>query len=465
MHASRFAVITFLLITGIIGTGPLQVYADQVIMTNGDRVSGKFISFSQTAVNLSTPHSGTIQIDRKQIQQLVTDSAAVVELVSGERIIGRISPGEGRVIVITSIALGERMIPIDLVRTIRAVVLYENPDKKTSSDDMQRLWETWTDKSTASSEVERLSNQSLDVRGRAEVSLAGSEKPEAKPVLAIQQPKSLGQRPEDEDDIRKIFLRQATVLLQPLQAEVEAGLNYLRNQSLSSILNAKIRQFQLPLAARIGLLDGVEGFFAIPIAYVQQELSFAGDTMKQNKWGFGDATAGFNAEIFRETAHWPEIIAAASLRAPTGGTPQEEAISLGSGHWSGGLGVQFIKTADPVILFWGINYTHEFPAQHFSNDGMHKVRPGETIGYNFGFGFAVNENVSLSTQVSGSYQGEAKADGIKISGSSSEPVGLRAALTYRYSKNTFIEPSLSIGLDDDSPDFVLGVSATHRFGK
>jgi hypothetical protein len=99
------------------------------------------------------------------------------------------------------------------------------------------------------------------------------------------------------------------------------------------------------------------------------------------------------------------------------------------------------------------------------NDDVHTVKPGEMAGYNFGFGFAVNESISLSAQILGSYQSASKADGAKVFGSSSEPVSLRSALTYRYSKGTYIEPSVVIGLDDDTPDFAFGISLTHRFGR
>ena len=168
--------------------------------------------------------------------------------------------------------------------------------------------------------------------------------------------------------------------------------------------------------------------------------------------------------MLEETAFWPDLISAISIRAPTGGTPGEQGISTGSGHWAGTLGLHFIKTVDPIVLFWGIRYTHEFPAMHFLNDGVYNVQPGESMDYNFGFGFAVNDKVSLSTQVSGEYQWEIQADDREIPGSSSEPVSLRQALTFRASRKTFIEPSLNIGLNDNTPDFIIGISVTQHLG-
>jgi hypothetical protein len=176
-------------------------------------------------------------------------------------------------------------------------------------------------------------------------------------------------------------------------------------------------------------------------------------------------TAGLNYELAHETASRPDIIATAGFGIPTGSKPDEQGLSLGTGHWTATAGIQFIKIIDPVGLFGGLSYAHQFNARYFLDDAVHNVDPGETAGYNFGFGFAVNENISLSAQVTGSYQPDTKADGRKISASSREPVSLRSALTYRHSKRTYIEPSIIIGLNKDTPDFALGLSLTRRFSK
>jgi hypothetical protein len=400
-----------------------QASADQLILDNGDRISGKLISFSKELVRIETPYSGVIQVERKHVDQLSTDNEVVVDLISGERVVGKIAPGEGGEILIRSSILGESRLTLDAVDTIRSGAPI----------------------------------QMADVRGRGT--------PQAPDPVGAQTIQSIGQRPEADEDIRKVFLRQSTVLLAPGQIEIEAAISYARIQSVSSILNAKIRQFQLPVAARIGLFNRGEGFLTIPAGYVRREMAFADTAISYKKSGFGDLNAGLNYELAAESASRPDIIASLGFGAGTGSKPTEEGLSVGSAHRAITFGMQFIKSTDPVALFWGINYAHQFEARYFLNDAVHNVRPGETAGYNFGFGFAVNENISLSAQLQGSYQWATRADGTKLSGSSSEPVSLRTALTFRHSRNTYIEPSLILGLDGDTPDFVLGFSMTHRFGK
>ena len=464
MHFYNRVVINSVFLIGFLAAGQWQAYADQVILTNGDCISGRLVTLSRESLEIETVAAGLIRIDRKYVEKLSTEDAMVVDLASGERVIGQMIAGERGTVVVRSSILGERRLPLDAVDAIRPPVHSKNLNGSASTDDLQNTAGIRTDRSLLQTEKSEPPVQLSDVKGRGTGSPAAAENQATKPA-ETQKPKPIGQKPEDEADIRKIFLRQTSVLLRPGQVEEEVAISYLHTQSVSSILNAKFRQFRLPLATRIGLFDRAEGYITVPAAYAHRELAFADSAVSSRKFGIGDATAGFNYEIARETGRRPDIITSVGLGASTGSKPNEEGLSLGSGHWAATIGLQFIKTFDPVALFGGFNYAHQFKARYFLNDAVHTVSPGETAGYNFGFGFAVNEDISLSAQISGSYQSRTRADGVTVFGSSSEPVSLRSALTYRYSKGTYIEPSVVIGLDNDTPDFVLGFSLTHRFGK
>jgi hypothetical protein len=417
------AILPLLLLTALLAMRPTPAYADQVLLTYGDRISGKIISVSKEAVRVETPASGIVEIQRKYVEEIATDEPRIVDLVSGERVLGQLVAAEEKIVIIRSSLLGDRRVSLDAITAVQ-------PSERSLAQ----------------------------VQGRG----AGSSV--ANPAQA-QQPGAIGQRPEDLGDIRKIFLRQNTVLLRPGQLETEAAFSYQHTQVVSTLVNARLRQFEIPLAIRAGLFGGGEGFLTASAAYLRRELGFAGTGTSDKEIGFGDVRAGLNYELSQETARWPDIIASISVGAPTGSKPNEQGLSLGAGTWSAVGGVQLIKTADPVALFGGFSYKHEFSARYFLGDAVHNVDPGEAITYNFGFGFAVNGDISLSTQLTGGYQSDAKADGQKIFASSTEPASFRSALTYRYSKSTYIEPSVTIGLDRDTPDFVLGLSWTYRFGK
>jgi hypothetical protein len=419
--------IFFCVAAALVVARPAPACADEVVLTNGDRVTGRIILATRLVVQIESTAAGVIEIQRRYVQQLRTDEPRVVDLASGERIVGQIVAGPDKTMTIRSAALGDRPVPLD---TIEAIQPAESPSR---------------------------------VRGRGAGSAAAAVQQQA-PADA-QTPKPIGQEPENREDIRLFFLRQSTVLLRPGQVEVETGMNYEHTQSLSSIFNARFRHFQLPLAARVGLFDRGEAFVTIPAAYARRDLGFADSVVSSTEGGFGDLVAGLNYELRRESAGGPDIIASVSVSVPTGSKPDEEGLSLGTAHWAATTGVQFVRIADPVALFGGVRYERQFPARYFLGDAEHDIDPGGTGGYNFGFGFAVNEYVSLSAQVAGSYQGDVRADGERVFATSREPVTLRTALTYQYSRGTYIEPSVTIGLNDDTPDFALGVSLTHRFGR
>ncbi|MFZ7112995.1 MAG: transporter [Desulfatiglandales bacterium] len=415
---------------------------------------------------MSTFHSGIIEMVPEHIQKLETDHPMVVELLSGERLIGRIVLEQVKRLIVHSPVLGDKTLSLFDIASVERHLSSEKIDKRDPQGETQdalRIGETGT--ALGGIENNLLPSHLESFRGRAADTLKTKEGKAEKSIKESGQMRPVGQRPEDEEDIRRLFLRQSSVLLKTGEKELELGCYYLGNQLPATIYNARFRQFQLPVALRLGILSRLEGFISVPLIHARQELTFADEGFCRKTSGIGDTLLGINYEMFRETAFWPDIVSSLSLRAPTGDEPDEEGMSTGSGHWSGSLGVQFIKTADPVVLFWGLRYTHEFPATYFLNDGIHEVRPGETIDYNLGFGFAVNEKISLGTQISGSYQGNTRTDGGKISGSSREPVTLRSALSYRISRKTFIEPSLAIGLNDETADYVIGIAAVRRFAK
>jgi hypothetical protein len=445
MRLYRQAGVLLVLLTGFLAVRTDAALADQVILTDGDRISGRIICVSKDTLQIESPALGILEIKRKYVEQLSTEDYRIIDLLSGERVVGRLISAGGKAIIIRSSILGDRRVPLD------TIVVVQTPVRS-------------GDRSTGTPLEEGVNPASLaQVQGKGSGS-STQRNPSANPAQT-EQPKSIGQKPEDVGDIRKIFLRQSTVLLQPRQAEIDVAFNYQHTQAVSTILSAKVRQFQLPLAVRAGLFKGGEGYLTVPVTYIRRDLGFVDSVVSHEETGIGDAAIGLNYELVRETASRPDIVVSAGLTTPTGSKPNEQGLSLGAGHWAANIGLQFIKIYDPVALFGGLIYAHQFEARYFLNDDVHKVNPGETAGYNFGFGFAVNENISLSAQVAASYQSDMRADGSKIFASSREPVSLRSALTFRHSKRTYIEPSVTIGLDNDTPDFAFGFSWTRRSGK
>jgi hypothetical protein len=408
-----------------------QSHADEVMLLNGDRITGEMIRLDRETCDYGTPYGGTLKLQRSEIQSLRTNARLVVELATGEKVSGTLSCWERTIIMVKSETLGQVTIPANQIARMERL---DAPSTRTAN--------TVGDQQMAA------------IRG-AGTGQSPQGKVPAKPI---------GQRPEDQEEVTKMFLRQTSVLLKPGQAEVEFGVAYERDlQQVIGFSRQTLREFSFPLAFRYGINAKLEGFVTQPVAYGVTELTESGTTVEKSAWGLKDTSFGLNYLLARETAKRPDVILSLSGRAPTGLDPYRNdgtEVGLGNGHWAVSPGLQLVKTFDPVVIFGGVYYTHQFERHALGQD----IQPGEEAGYSFGLGFAINEDVSVSAQLLGAFQSEYRLDGSTVSGSSREPVSLRMALTNRWRKGFYVEPSVTFGLNDDAPDFVLGASCIYQFG-
>jgi hypothetical protein len=75
--------------------------ADEVLLLNGDRLSGRVVGFERSKLRVETSHSGLLSVEWKEVRSLRTDRAVRVMLDGGERVEGRlVSCPEGRVHIV-----------------------------------------------------------------------------------------------------------------------------------------------------------------------------------------------------------------------------------------------------------------------------------------------------------------------------------------------------------------------------
>ena len=246
-----------LLLIGFLTARPTPAYADHLLLTYGDRVSGRIISVSKEVVRIETPASGIVDIQRRYVEQIATDEPRVVDLASGERVVGQLAIAEEKIVIIRSSLLGDRRVPLDAIDAVQP---------REGSKDPQSL---------------------AQVQGRGAA---------VNPAQVQQQ----------------------------AQLEAEAAFSYQHTQVVSTLVNARFRQFEIPLAIRVGLFDRGEGFLTVPAAYLRRDLGFAGSGDSNSEAGFGDVAVGLNYELAQETARGPDIIASISVGEPTGSKPNEQ---------------------------------------------------------------------------------------------------------------------------------------------
>jgi putative salt-induced outer membrane protein YdiY len=73
---------------------PVNVYADKILMKNGDRLRGTVESVKNGVLILATDYSETIKIKISQIKKILTSKTNSIHMKSGEILRGRILPGK-----------------------------------------------------------------------------------------------------------------------------------------------------------------------------------------------------------------------------------------------------------------------------------------------------------------------------------------------------------------------------------
>ncbi len=116
----------------------------------------------------------------------------------------------------------------------------------------------------------------------------------------------------------------------------------------------------------------------------------------------------------------------------------------------------FIDNYDPIVIFYGIGYRHQFEREFLGID----VDPGEEIRAQLGVGFAVNSQVTLSTRFAAAFITRTQYDGQSVDGSYSEPMSVRFAATVLRCQK-LIEPFVEIGATDDATASRFGIVWTY----
>jgi len=214
----------------------------------------------------------------------------------------------------------------------------------------------------------------------------------------------------------------------------------------------------------LGLPHNIEAYLTIPLKWRVDTNRYQIEQKEtiDSTFGIGDLSLGSKFILFQEKGLIPDIVGTLEMGIPTGKDSYSENsddLGLGLGHWSGTFGLTAIKSCDPAVVYGGIDYTHIVKKNYNGNS----MQPGQITGYNLGVAFLINEKLTLSEQIIGSYQTEAKINSEKILFSSSEPIMLRSGLTYALSKNISIDPSILFGLNEDAPGVLFEFSYSRRF--
>lgn len=240
----------------------------------------------------------------------------------------------------------------------------------------------------------------------------------------------------------ELYLQDQSVTLNKKSWRMGLDVSYMSNEKSFLFTQQESRLTQSGVSVNYGLTDRIELFGRVPILYENYTFRDMFSSEKQNLSGanLGNITLGANTTLFR-VKNGPTITWQTAFLAPTYTGDFLNSKSTVS------TGLTIYQDFDPAFLYGGISGSKTIGGNQF--DGF---------GYHAGFGFSLNHRLALGTEISGGYN-----FGQQIIFANREFSQLTGRATFVLSQKNLIQPSISFGLNENTPDFTLSMQWTRRF--
>lgn len=137
-----------------------------------------------------------------------------------------------------------------------------------------------------------------------------------------------------------------------------------------------------------------------------------------------------------------------------------EETPTGSGFYSIAPGATFIWRADPVAFFGGTSYTINLPRDQ---GAFGDIDPGDTVEFFAGLNVALSDRVGLNLSFVNQLTGRTVVNDVEQDGTDANDARVTIGASYGLTPDISILTSASVGLTQESPDFVFLVSTPLTF--
>ncbi|WP_243372438.1 transporter [Geotalea sp. SG265] len=241
---------------------------------------------------------------------------------------------------------------------------------------------------------------------------------------------------------------------------------------LIDVRNVNSNTYVAALTTRYGITNRLEFEARVPYVYRSDSTSFEPTTdpntgnripasvFSADGKGLGDVEFGPRFQLNQPGGEGPYLIASLRVKSVTGkdpfevptasnvtspsGVPLQTELPTGSGFWGIQPGISAIFSSDPAVFFGTVSYMWNMERKV---EGQGRLDPGDTIGFNFGVGVALNEKSSFSIGYDHIVLGKPKINGTEIPGSIITQVGsLLFGFSYKLTEKTSVNFSIGAGL-------------------
>ena len=254
---------------------------------------------------------------------------------------------------------------------------------------------------------------------------------------------------EESRALERALVRQGLSILSSGTWELTPGIIWAH--SGSDAVKSTRDDYIAALDVRVGLPWVT--MLGIGMPYYIKSKQEAGDDS-----GFGDLSLRVWKQFMAQGDTNPSLVGSLNYIAPTG-EDSDIPGALGSDFHRLGVQLNASKSIDPMVLYGDLFYNYVFSERI---NGI-KIQPGSYIGARGGISLAITPETTGNIGMSISFVDEIEEDGIKIDGSEQTVGFLELGAGFLINRWLFFSLFADIGITDDSPDIVLGISLPTRF--
>jgi hypothetical protein len=307
------------------------------------------------------------------------------------------------------------------------------------------------------------------------------------------------ERPEKiEKPIEELLLEAGAVLLPPGTLQIEPLVDYTHASTnrvnilgftiFEAIVIGLIRVDEIKrdivrpvLNVRYGLTNRIQLESSLPYVYRTDDEILGVGTAGQSEittdnFDIGDVEFAGSYQLFTQSEWIPGTVLRMRARLPTGTSAFDigtrtvtvnqaqrtvlEKTPTGSGFYAFAPGATFIWRSDPAVFFAGTSYTlnMESTQGNFGN-----IDPGDTFEFFGGINVALSDRVGMNFSFDDQITGKTVQNDQAQTGTDANDARATLGASFAVAPSVSVLTSASIGLTNESPDFVFTMSVPFNF--
>ncbi len=239
----------------------------------------------------------------------------------------------------------------------------------------------------------------------------------------------------------ELYLQDQSVTLESNQWRLGIDASYTSDEKNILLNHTESQTIHGGLSINYGITDKLEIFARVPVVYSNTSVQEINDIVEEGEssTNLANILIGSNFTLLK-IKEGPDVTLQINFSLPTS---TENSLDNES-TFTGGLTLH--QDFDPVFLYGGIHGSKTLNGNF-----------NDSFSYQTGFGFYLDQHFAIGAELTGGYKFTPQIL------PSNESLLLTSRAAFVINKKHIVQPSVSFGLDKNSPNYTVGIEWTREF--